>query len=70
MADAEEIMMNAIESMSFAVTIFSLSTRLKGVSSITFPISIDDDSVPEFLAIPALNNPRAGFARCKENNHV
>ncbi|WP_180132257.1 hypothetical protein [Rhodoferax sp. BLA1] len=24
----------------------------------------------EFLAIPALNSPRAGFARCKENNHV
>ncbi len=24
----------------------------------------------KFLAIPALNNPRAGFARCKENNHV
>jgi len=24
----------------------------------------------EFWAIPALNNPRAGLARCKENNHV
>jgi len=28
------------------------------------------DNRAEFLAIPALNNPRAGFARCKENNHV
>ena len=30
----------------------------------------EGDKVPKFLAIPALNNPRAGFARCKENNHV
>ncbi|MCW2310433.1 hypothetical protein [Rhodoferax antarcticus] len=28
------------------------------------------DNKAEFLAIPALSNPRAGFARCKENNHV
>ena len=28
------------------------------------------DNRAEFMAIPALNNPRAGFARCKENNHV
>lgn len=28
------------------------------------------DNKAEFMAIPALNNPRAGFARCKENNHV
>ena len=28
------------------------------------------DNTEEFIAIPALNNPRAGFARCKENNHV
>lgn len=28
------------------------------------------DNREEFTATPALNNPRAGFARCKENNHV
>jgi hypothetical protein len=28
------------------------------------------DNTEEFMAIPALSNPRAGFARCKENNHV
>lgn len=28
------------------------------------------DNRAEFIAIPALNNPRAGLARCKENNHV
>lgn len=31
---------------------------------------VGDSKYNEFLAIPALNNPRAGFARCKENNHV
>lgn len=62
--------MNATNSMSFAVTIFSLSALSMDVMAYSCPLSIGDDSVSEFLAIPALNNPRAGFARCKENNHV
>jgi hypothetical protein len=58
-AYAEEILMNINIKLSQASTLFMLLPFLEMCGN-----------YPKFLAIPALNNPRAGFARCKENNHV
>jgi hypothetical protein len=49
-------------------TVFLLSTAARFLT--VFGLLFVGNKYKEFLAIPALNNPRAGFARCKENNHV
>jgi len=49
-------------------TVFLLSLFESVIAAVR--LLIGDNKYNEFLAIPALNNPRAGFARCKENNHV
>ena len=49
-------------------TVFLLSLFKSAL--VVVRLLIGDNKYNGFLAIPALNNPRAGFARCKENNHV
>lgn len=61
--------MSASYKLSFDVG-FLLSSSSAGELTLALEKMSGDDKCPEFLAIPALNNPRAGFARCKENNHV
>jgi len=61
--------MSASCKLSFGVG-FLLSSSPAGLLRLALEKILGDDSYPGFLAIPALNNPRAGFARCKENNHV
>lgn len=61
-------MTTSLNMLVIYVTVFLLSifVRFFKISGLLFI----DNKYNEFLAIPALNNPRAGFARCKENNHV
>jgi len=52
--------------IGFTVFLLSMVAQLLALFGLLFV----GNKYKEFLAIPALNNPRAGFARCKENNHV
>lgn len=56
------------------VTQYNQLNFLTGDGAISQVSSLNDIQAAgrksEFLVIPTLNNPRAGLARCKENNHV
>jgi hypothetical protein len=70
MAHAEEVLMTHQISMPIAGKSFIFSSSFICFEWVHNMDAPGDVEYPEFMAIPALNNPRAGFARCKENNHV
>lgn len=58
---------NSVSGTNYLITLssFDVDQQKDAVAK-----SYISDNKAEFMAIPALSNPRAGFARCKENNHV
>lgn len=58
---------NLVSKLKYLISLSSFDVDHQ-MSAVGEPNSMDNRE--EFIAIPALNNPRAGFARCKENNHV